>query len=360
MNLMNNIVILGDTHFGVRSDSLEFHKYYRKFYDEIFFPYLIENKIDKVFQLGDLFDRRKFINFNSLYLSRKYFFDKLKQHNITLHALVGNHDIFFRNTLEVNSPNLILKDYDNIRIYDSFETVNFGGTKVDVVPWICDDNQKEIFQQIKTSGADICFGHFEIDGFQMDRGTVHHGGLDRKELKKYDIVLSGHFHHKSNADNITYVGTPYELTWSDFNDPRGFHVLNIATRDLTFVQNPYRMFHKVFYDDGKQDFDFWKSYDFDSLKETYVKVVVLNKQNPYMFDNVIDNLYKSGVSDISIVEDFTDITIDNDQELIDQAEDTMTILGKFIDNLTLDVETNKLKKLMREIYIEALNVEKTE
>ena len=67
------ICLLGDTHFGMRGDSLEFHKYIKKFYDNIFFPYLIENKIDTVFQLGDLFDRRKFINFNSLYLCRKYF-----------------------------------------------------------------------------------------------------------------------------------------------------------------------------------------------------------------------------------------------------------------------------------------------
>jgi DNA repair exonuclease SbcCD nuclease subunit len=357
---MNKLCILGDTHFGVRADSLEFHKYYNRFYEDVFFPYLIENDIKHVFQLGDLFDRRKFINFNSLFLSRKYFFDKLKENGIKLYTLIGNHDIFYRNTLEVSSPTLILKDYENIVIYDNFETVDFDGVKVDVVPWICDDNQEEIFEKIKNSRADICFGHFEIDGFQMDRGTVHHGGLDRKELKKYDIVLSGHFHHKSNADNITYVGTPYELTWSDYNDPRGFHILDMKTRDMEFVQNPYKMFIKVFYDDEKQDFEFWKNYDFESLKETYVKVVVLNKQNPYLFDSVLDNLYKAGVSDIGIVEDFTDPTIDDDDELVDQAEDTMTILSKYIDNLALDVDPKKLKKFMREIYVEALNVEKTE
>ena len=94
--------------------------------------------------------------------------------------------------------------------------------------------------------------------------------------------------------------------------------------------------------------------------DTVQKVIVLNKQNPYLFDNVVDNLYKAGVSDISIVEDFTDTVIENDQELIDQAEDTMTILSKYIDNLTLNVESDKLKSLMRELYIEALNTETTE
>jgi hypothetical protein len=75
---------------------------------------------------------------------------------------------------------------------------------------------------------------------------------------------------------------------------------------------------------------------------------------------VIDNLYKAGVADISIVEDFTDTSFDTDQEIIDQAEDTMTILSKYIDNLTLNVNSDKLKILMRELYVEALNTETTE
>ncbi len=357
---MTRLAILGDTHFGCRGDSLEFHRYFKKFYDKVFFPYLLENKIDTVVQVGDLFDRRKFINFNSLYLSRKYFFNKCRDNNIKLLTLLGNHDVAYKNTLEVNSSSLLLNEYTNIRVVDEFETIDFDGTLVDFVPWLCDDNFESSFEKMKNSGADICFGHFEIDGFEMDRGNVHHGGLDRKKLSKYDIVLSGHFHHKSSADNITYVGTPYEMTWSDYNDPKGFHIFDTHLRTLEFVQNPNRMFNKIFYDDGEQDFEFWKEYDFDSLKETFVKVVVLNKQNPYLFDNVIDNLYKVGTCDISIVEDFTDNSIDDDKELIDQAEDTMTILGKYIDNLTLNVESDKLKAMMREIYIEALDTEKTE
>jgi hypothetical protein len=120
------------------------------------------------------------------------------------------------------------------------------------------------------------------------------------------------------------------------------------------------MFHKLSYDDSSQDFEFWKTYNYNTLKESYVKVIIINKQNPYLFDNVLDNLYKAGVSDISIVEDFTDTGFENDQDVINQAEDTMTILSKHIDNLTLNVNSNKLKTLMRELYVEALNTETTE
>lgn len=353
------IIILGDTHFGARGDSLDFHRYFKRFYDEVFFPYLEENNITTIFQMGDLFDRRKFINFNSLYLSRKYFFDVCKDKGIQLHALIGNHDVAFKNTLEVNSPSLVVSDYSNITVYRDFTSIEFDGVAIDVVPWICDDNEAKIFKQIKESKSEICFGHFEISGFEMDKGNVCEIGIDKKSLSKYDVVLSGHFHHKSSDGNITYVGTPYEMTWADYMDPKGFHIFDTSTREMEFVQNPFTMFNKIVYDDAQTDFEHWKKFDYSKFKDTYLKVVVLNKQNPYLFDHVIDSLYKVGCSDISIVEDFTDTSIVDD-DIIDQAEDTLTILNKYVDALELDVEPDKLKIMMKELYVEALNTEVAE
>jgi len=350
------LCILGDTHFGARNDSLEFHKYIEKFYTNLFFPYLKENGITTVVQLGDLFDRRKFINFNSLYLCRKIFFDKLRENNITFITLLGNHDVSFKNTLQVNSSELLLKEYGNITVYNSFDTISFDGIDVDIVPWLCDDNEVEIFSKIKSSKSQICFGHFELAGFEMHPGAISFDGLDRKHLSKYDVVLTGHFHHKSTDGNITYVGTPYEMFWSDYKDPRGFHIFDTDTRELEFIQNPHRMFYKLNYKDDLEHFaEHYKTFDYSIYEGCYVKVVVLTKLNPFLFDIVIDNLYKAGAADISIVEDFTDIENNTDEEIIDRAEDTMTILSKYIDNLTLNVESDKLKNVMQELYVEALN-----
>ena len=354
------LAILGDTHFGARGDSLDFHKYFQKFYDEVFFPFLIENNIKEVFQMGDLFDRRKFINFNSLYLCRQYFFEKCKNEGIKVHTLLGNHDVAFKNTLKVNSTGLLLNEYQNVAMYDKFETINFDGLDIDIVPWICDDNENEILEMIKASGSQVCFGHFDITGFQHQKGIVSDTGVDKSIFSSYDIVLSGHFHLKSSDGQITYVGTPYEMMWSDYGDPKGFHIFDTDTRELNFIQNPFKMFHKITYDDGETDFEFWKKYDYDSLKEAYIKVVVLNKQNPFLFDSVIDNIYRVGVADLSIVEDFSEAIVGDDQDIVDQAEDTMTILSKYIDNLSLNVEPEKLKGVMQELYVEALNTERAE
>ena len=354
------ICVLGDTHFGMRGDSLDFHKYIEKFYDNVFFPYLKDHNVTTVVQLGDLFDRRKFINFNSLHLCRKYFFDKLQQNGITFITFLGNHDVAFKNTLQVNSSTLLLDGYDNITVLDTFTTMQFGGIDVDLVPWICDDNEVETLQKIKDSKSQIAFGHFEIAGFEMDRGNICHEGTDKSIFNKYDVVLSGHFHHRSDDGHIYYVGSPNEMTWADYNDPRGFVIFDTHTREQEFVPNPYKMFHKLSYNDELEHFaEGYKSklMDYSIYEGCYVKVVVVNKLNPFLFDFVIDSIYKAGAADVSIVEDFSDTTNDVDQELVDQAEDTVTILSKYIDNLTLNVENDKLKSLMRELYVEALNTE---
>jgi DNA repair exonuclease SbcCD nuclease subunit len=238
--------------------------------------------------------------------------------------------------------------------------MQFDDIDVDIVPWICDDNEVEITQKLKDSKSQIVFGHFEIAGFEMDRGNICHEGIDRSLFNKYDVVLSGHFHHRSDDGHIYYVGSPNEMTWADYNDPRGFVIFDTHTREQEFVQNPYRMFYKLNYNDELENFaEGYKPtfMDYSIYEGCYVKVVVVNKLNPFLFDIVIDSIYKSGAADISIVEDFTDTTNENDEELIDQAEDTVTILSKYIDNLTLNVENDKLKSLMRELYVEALNTE---
>jgi DNA repair exonuclease SbcCD nuclease subunit len=346
------IAILGDTHFGMRGDSIAFHNHYREFYTKHFFPYLVQNGITTIFQLGDLFDRRKYISFQSLALCRKYFFDELLRHDLEMHTLLGNHDITFKNTLEVNSPELLLKDYPNVVVYN--EPTSWQG--IDIIPWICKDNEAEILDFIKRSTNHVCFGHFELQGFEMDRGNICHEGMDPATLQKYDLVMSGHFHHKSNSGSIVYVGTPGEMTWADYNDERGFHVFDTETRDLEFIQNPLKMFYKIQYNDDELYYNDLIDADYSHLASKYVKIVVEKRNNSFLFDTLLDTLAKVNPLEVSVVEDFSEIT-DNVEVDIDQAEDTMTILNKYVDGLTLPVESDKIKTVLRDVYTQALSME---
>lgn len=351
------IAILGDTHFGMRNDSPVFHDLYKQFYTNTFLPHLEEHGIKTVLQLGDLFDRRKYINFHTLKLAREYFFDPLLNRDIELITLLGNHDVYYKNTLEVNSSELLLDWYPNIEIVREPTTKQFQSIEMDLIPWVCEDNEEEIKTHIKESTAEFCAGHFELQGFEMDRGMICHEGWDASNLARYEQVFSGHFHHKSSSGNILYVGTPGEIIWSDCNDPRGFHVFDTETRKLEFIENPYTIFRKISYNDDDLYLSDVQNRDFSEYKGKYVKVHVLKKNNAFLFETYIDNLVKSGAIDVTVVEDFTDINEAENNVEVDQADDTVTILDKFVDGIEIDLNKQKLKSILREVYTEALAIE---
>lgn len=351
------IALLGDTHFGARNDNSAFHDYFEKFYRDVFFPYLDKHNIKVVHQFGDLFDRRKYINFYSLWRSRNYFFDQLKERNIAMFVPVGNHDTYYKNSNDVNSPALLLGEYDNIHTWCEPAEVLVDGTLIALLPWVCSGNYKESLDFIEKTPAQILFGHLELAGFEMHRGTFNDHGMDAKLFDKFDIVCSGHYHHRSARGNIHYLGTPYEMTWSDFQDPRGFHIFDTETRELTFIQNPYRMFNKVHYDDTDKTMDEVLEIDPGTFHNTFVKVVVHNKTNPYWFDMFISKLEKCGVVDIQVVEDHLNLNLEDDSDIIDEAEDTLTILRKVINGIDTNVSKKELDKFLTSLYTEALHVE---
>ncbi len=350
------IALITDQHFGARNDSIHFLDFYEKFYSGTFFPTLDGHNINTVIILGDTFDRRKYVNFYSLNRAKRMFFDELAKRNIKVHMLVGNHDTYYKNTNEVNSPELLLEDYTNLNIITSPKVITVDKTEILMMPWICAENQVESLELLKTAKADICMGHFEIEGFAMYRGMKSEEGLHRDIFKRFDFTFSGHYHHKSNSGGIHYLGNPYELTWQDYGDSRGFHLFDLDSRILEFVNNPNKIFHRIQYDDKTTDIKTISSMDLTPYKNSYVKVVVVNKTNPYVFDMFMNKLFEIGTIDISVAEDFTELEDISDDD-VDQAEDTVTILNKYVDNLTTDLDKDKLKVLLKDIYVQALNEE---
>ena len=206
------IALLNDTHFGARNDSPAFLEYFMRFYNEIFFPYLKENNIKTLIHLGDVVDRRKFINFKTAHTFRENFMHRLYKESIDTHIILGNHDTYYKNTNAVNAINELCTTYDGIKepwIYDKAVTKNFGGTDICLIPWICDDNYEHSINEIENSKAQIALGHLEIKGFEMHSGHMNMQGLEKSMLHRFEKVLSGHFHKKSDDGHIYYLGTQY-------------------------------------------------------------------------------------------------------------------------------------------------------
>lgn len=350
------VAVLGDTHFGCRNDGVHFSVFFEKFYKEIFFPYLEKHNILHVIQLGDVFDRRKYINFQTLNHCKKYFFEKLNN-EYTSWLLVGNHDAYYKNTNEVNSLDMLLGEYHNINLITKPIELELEDTSVLLLPWICDDNFTATMDTVNSTKAQVVFGHLELTGFEMYKGQLMDHGMDPDLFGKFDMVVSGHYHHKSQAKNITYTGTPYEMTWSDYGDIKGFHIFDTETRELNFISNPFKMFHKLHYDDLNQPVGYVNTWDLTDMAGVYVKVIVRNKTNTMWFDSLIDRLEKSGVADVQVVEDHYHLDLESDDDIVSQAEDTLTILRKYVDQIDLTVNKPKLETLLRTLYSEALSIE---
>ena len=347
------VIIITDQHFGARNDSIAFLDFFQKFYDNTFFPTLDASGIDTVLVLGDTFDRRKYVNFYALDRAKKMFFDKLEERGITVYMLAGNHDTYFKNTNEVNSPDLLLAEYNNIEVIDEPKTINVNGFEVCMLPWICPENYTQSLDEIKNTTSTLCMGHLEIAGFAMYRGMESHEGFSAETFSKFDLVFSGHYHHRSNNSNIHYLGNPYELTWQDYNDPRGFHLFDFTTRQLDFIENPYRMFERLEYTDKEVEPINLDSLD---LESKYVKLVVLEKTDFYKFDKFIQKLYNKGCHEIKIVEDFSEFQEGEINEEIN-LEDTVSVLSNYVESIETDVDKEKIKSYMRGLYTEAINIE---
>lgn len=354
------IALITDTHYGVRNDNISFLDNSKKFFDEIFFPYIDDHSIGTVIHLGDIVDRRKFINIHTANRLKKDFLEPLSSRGIDFHLIIGNHDTYFKNTNEINAPReLIVGKYPGFKIYSNVATtVNFDGVAIAFIPWINSENRTETFEHLKATNAQIAMGHLEIQGFEMFKGSVVSHGDDRSVFDKFDIVMSGHFHHRSSDGHIYYLGSHAEFTWSDYDDPKGFHIFDTETRELEFVRNPYTMFKKIWYNDSDEEFT-KKKIDYSQFKDSIVKVIVTCKNNPYWFDKFIENIETENPIQLQIVEDHLNLGFEEDeQQIIDEAESTLDIFKRYISNYEeSSINKEKLTNKVIELYNEAMSVE---
>jgi len=349
------IAILNDTHCGIRNSSDIFIANADKFYTNTFFPYLVENNINHIVHLGDYYDNRKYINFRALNENRKHFLKPLRKLGITMDIIRGNHDTFYKNTGELNSLKELLGYYMNeINIIHEPTVMEYGSLKMGMVPWIDDENEKQSMEFLANAKCDWIGGHFEITGYDMMRGIKCEHGLDKDVFSRFEKVLSGHFHTKSERYNIEYLGSQMEFFWNDAHDPKFFHILDTETRELTAVYNPHTLFHRIRYDDSKHDY---MEYDFSQVEGKFVKIVVLNKADLFTFDRFVDRIQNRNILELKIAENFEEFIGKNVDDGNISVEDTSDLLYTYIDAVDTDLDKDRIKKQMSELMIEAQTLE---
>ena len=342
------VAIITDTHFGARKGSKHLHDYFELFYRDVFFPSLEEHQIDTVIHMGDIFDSRKAIDLQTLEWSKRVILEPLKKYKVYL--TIGNHDCYYKNTNNVNSPELLLRNYPNIEVHTKATEVIVDKLKILFLPWINSENFEETEKLIKKTKAKVAMGHLEVNGFKATRGHMMENGMDSKVFNKFEKVYSGHFHTRSNVGKIYYLGNPYEMFWNDVNDPRGFHIFDTETLEHTPINNPYRLFYNIYYEDTNH-----KLFNTTMYKDKIVKVIVRQKSKLEEFDKFIDKLYASGVQDLKIIENFE--IQENDVFNIDEDENTISILNRYIDESEFSFDKNIIKNIFQDLYKQACEVE---
>tara|TARA_Y100000310_G_scaffold113783_1_gene112240 strand:+ start:59 stop:1126 length:1068 start_codon:yes stop_codon:yes gene_type:complete len=351
------IALISDTHFGARNDNQLFLDNFTSFFENVFFPTLKERGIKTIIHAGDLLDRRKFINFNTLSKVREKVMEPLKEENIEMHCILGNHDTFYKNTNELNSLKELFSDkYENFHLHEKPITLNFDGMDIALLPWVNKENYSSSIDFVNSTCAQWLIAHLELDGYEVLRGIKYDGGMNPKIFKRFEQVLTGHFHCKQEKGNIIYLGAPYQITFSDVNEPKGFWILDTDTRELEFIDNKQCLFYTLSYDDTKYDYEKFISKKHPMYKDTYVKIYIINKEKPYILDRVIDSLYDSGVYNLSIVEDIENTinVAEENRQKADITKSTLELIYEEVDCLKDVKDSNVVKKLIKELYMESL------
>ena len=350
---MAKIPILTDTHCGIRNSSQVFIDYQEKFYKDVFFPYCKENNVKTILHGGDYYDHRKYVNFKAQHSNRKMFLEPLRQMGMHMDIIPGNHDVFYKNTNELCSLKELLGFYTaNVNIIMQPTVNDYNGLHIAMLPWVNNSNYTESVDFIKQCKAPWLLGHLELDGFEMMKGVTNQGGMNAALFQRFERVLTGHFHTKSTKGNIDYLGSSMEFTWADCDDPKYFHVIDTETRELEMIRNPITLFKKIWYDDTNTDYS---KYDVTKLDNHFIKVMVQNKSDPFMFDKFVDRINDRDIHELKVAEDFSEFMGENVQDAKVNFKDTSEILNSYIDEIDTSLNREKLKQLMNGIYIESIN-----
>lgn len=339
------VALITDTHWGARKSSKLFQDYFEQFYKDIFFPKLEELNIETVIHLGDAFDNRKSIDFFGLEWTKRVVLDPLSKYKV--HLISGNHDVYFKSTNRINSPDLLLSEYPNIKVYSDPTEINLHGLNTVLIPWINQENEIDVIDLINKTKSNIVMGHLELNGFVAHKGHTMEDGRDPSMFKKFKKVFSGHYHTRSDNGKIYYMGNPYEIYFNDVDETRGFCIFDTETLDHFYVDNPYKMHYNLYYDDSPNQL-----LNASELNNKIVRLVVRKKSKVKDFENFVEKLYRANVAELKIVENYSFI----DEEEIEsslESEDTFSLLQGFIDESTSSLNKSILKNILKETYMEA-------
>jgi DNA repair exonuclease SbcCD nuclease subunit len=277
----NEVMIFTDFHWGKGKNSEVKIKQNEKFIDWMIKQAMLDG-IRFVIFMGDWFESRNTISvktYNHSYDALR----KLSDAGLAVYMIIGNHDIYFRETNTVNS----LRPYSeipNINIIENAESIEFiNGLQAGLVPW-----DTFSYDTMKDCNWEVMFGHFEFIGAKhnaVGNDVSKHGFNGNEMTQVAPLVFSGHYHARREYDfkygKVVCIGCPLQLDWGDYNDSKGVYIFNATTKTYKFIENKVNAtHHKVFWSKVKNK----DQSDLVNVEGNYISLIV---DDEYKFESVM-------------------------------------------------------------------------
>lgn len=286
--------------------------------------------IRSIIFLGDFYHDRKELSIKAID-SARIICEMLNDFNT--HIICGNHDAYFKNTIDLNSLQTIDK-FENINIITK-PTVIYD--KIGLCPWSLN------YRELNTK---ILMGHFDIKDFKMNDSASSINGEDISSFKDYEIVLSGHFHTISMRDNVIFIGNMYGHNFNDVDATRGYWVFDDETLEMEFVEfEEAPKFIKVI------DME----YDETKIKGNIIKVILTKEHSE---QSIIDYLTKlNSLEPLELDVDYSKIKIDDvEMEMNDDVSfsslDEKQIFFDYLGKITIPehLKVQTCKKILNDLF----------
>lgn len=254
------IWFITDTHLGVKNNSNEWIEIIREYFDNWFIPLVKEHykQGDILIHLGDVYDSRQSLNIKVLNLGVSIF-EKLSEiFQDGIYIIAGNHDLWGKMSNEVNSLKS-LKWIPGVNIIENPITLVVNNRTFFMMPWRADHGEESKTLDSVDPHDFLCC-HADIRGLKFNRYTTVEDGAEVEKFKKFKSVYSGHIHFSQKIENINMLGSPYEITRSDMDNPKSVLLLDLQTLEETnFVNTFSPQFKKLYFHEilDKTPDDLW-------------------------------------------------------------------------------------------------------
>jgi len=330
------IGVVGDIHLGINENKPLFNLYQKKCITHIYNEFNMKG-IKDIIYLGDIFDKRYSISVKTLKQANDIFDNRFNQH-----FLLGNHDVTYKNSNELNSVELILGKKNNV-VVNLPEEIEIGGKKILLVPWINKTNLNQSTEIINDSTADYLLGHLELNGFEMIKGIISRTGQFKSTLlKHFKHVITGHFHNYSQRKNITYLGAVCEMTWNDFGVDKYAGMIDTDTDTLHLIEIPYKLYDTIRIKKNEP------LPNIDQFKDKIIKVYLYTKRTIKIekFITQLDDICQS----INVIDEQV-ITATEDFDIESHNMSILELWKSYLDEMNITKkDATIVNKIFQDVY----------